>query len=122
MEKVAVTIAGAGLIALIYWFFFGKRSGSGSAGEEVSDTWTVIVDGGYKPNNITIPRDKPTKLTFTRNDPNRCLEEVVIPDFKIKEFLPLNEPITITLSPTKAGTFGFHCGMNMFHGRIEVAG
>ena len=56
-------------------------------GEEVSDTWTITVDGGYKPNIIKIPKDKPTTLTFIRKDANSCLEEVVFPDYKIKEYL-----------------------------------
>ncbi|MEK7588175.1 MAG: cupredoxin domain-containing protein [Patescibacteria group bacterium] len=123
MEKIVVTIGGIGLIGLIYWFFFGKKSreaGSRSAGEEVSDTWTITVDGGYKPNIIKIPKDKPTTLTFIRKDANSCLEEVVFPDYKIKEYLPLNKETVITL-PAPHKPSGFHCGMSMFHGKIEVA-
>ncbi len=32
----------------------------------------------------------------------------------------MNKPVNITLTPPKTGTFGFHCGMNMFQGKIEV--
>jgi len=113
MDKAIVTIAGLSLIAAIYWFFFGKK-------EEAMEVSTVIVDGGYKPNNIKIKSGKTTTLTFLRKDPNPCLEELIIPDFKIKKYLTINEPIAITLTPTKPGISSFHCGMNMFHGRIEV--
>ncbi|OGG29379.1 hypothetical protein A2973_02250 [Candidatus Gottesmanbacteria bacterium RIFCSPLOWO2_01_FULL_49_10] len=115
MDKAIVTISGLAIIAGIYWFFFGKK-------EEVikvSDTWTIIVDGGYKPNNIKIPKDKPATLTFMRIDANSCLEEIVFPDYKIKEYLLLNNKTTITLSPPHK-TSGFHCGMSMFHGKIDV--
>jgi plastocyanin domain-containing protein len=116
MDKLIVTISGLGLIGAIYWFFFGKREET----MEVRNNWDILVSGGYKPATITVPQGKPATLTFTRKDPNSCLEEVVIPDFKIKKFLPLNEPVAITLSPAKPGTFGIHCGMNMYHGKIEV--
>ena len=116
MDKAIVTIAGISLIAAIYWFFFGKKEEA----MEVTDSATITVDGGYKPNFIRVKQGKPVTLTFLRKDPNPCLEELVIPDFKIKKYLTLNDPIAITLNPTKPGITGFHCGMNMFHGRIEV--
>lgn len=116
MDKFIVTTLGLGLIAGIYWFFFGKKEEA----MESKTSWDILVEGGYKPSTVTLPAGKKTTLTFTRKDANSCLEEIVLPDFKIKKFLPLNEPISITLSPTKSGTYTMHCGMNMFHGRIIV--
>lgn len=116
MDKFVVTITGILSMIGVYWFFFGKKEEA----MEASDTWTITVDGGYKPNIIKIPKDKPATLTFIRKDANSCLEEIVFPDYKIKEYLPLNKEVTINLSPPHSGTSGFHCGMSMFHGRIEV--
>lgn len=116
MDKFIVTITGIAAIAAIYWFFFGKKEEA----MEVTDSATITVDGGYKPNNIKIKSGKSTTLTFFRKDPNPCLEEIVLPEFKIKKYLPVGESIPITITPDKTGVFGFHCGMNMFHGRIEV--
>jgi len=48
------------------------------------------------------------------------LEEIYIPDFKVKEYLPLNKSVEITLTPKKEGTYQTHCGMGMFHGKIIV--
>lgn len=115
MDNIVVTIAGIASIAGIYWFFFGKKEEAMGA----SDQWTITVEGGYKPNVIKIPKDKPVTLTIIRKDANSCLEEIVFSDYKIKEYLPLNKEITITLPPPHK-TSGFHCGMSMFHGRIEV--
>ena len=123
MDKILVTITGFATIAGIYWFFLGKKScetGSGSAGEETKNTWNIIVSGGYKPETIFIKEGKQTTITFTRTDSNSCLEEVVFPDYKIKEYLPLNKKVTITLPPSKKGTSSFHCSMQMFHGSIEI--
>lgn len=116
MDKLIVTTLGIGFIGIIYWFFFGKKEET----MEASDTWNILVDGGYKPSIIKIFKDKPASLTFTRKDPNPCLEEIVLPDYKIKKYLPMNEAVTITLPPPHSSKSGIHCGMNMFHGRIEV--
>jgi plastocyanin domain-containing protein len=116
MDKIVVSSAGVFIIAGIYWFFFGKKDKAAEAHGSV----TVIVEGGYKPKNIKIPKDQTTTLIFIRKDTNACLEELIFPDFKIKKYLPMHKPITITLSPKKPGRFNFHCGMNMFHGTIEV--
>ena len=116
MDKIVVSALGIGLIAAIYWFFFGKKEEA----MEAKNTWDIAVEGGYKPATVTIPQGKPSTITFTRKDPNSCLEEVVLPEFKIKKFLPMNQKVAVTLSPTKAGAFEIHCGMNMFHGKIIV--
>lgn len=80
----------------------------------------ILVDGGYKPDTIQIPKGKPTTIEFFRKDPSSCLEEVVLSDFKIRKFLPLNQKTEITITPNKVGTFPFSCGMNMFHGKVVV--
>lgn len=116
MDKLIVSITGLLTIIGIYWFFFGKKEET----METSDHWTITVGGGYKPNVIKIPKDKPAILTFMRIDANSCLEEIVFPDYKIKEYLPLHKEVTVTLPPPHESS-GFHCNMNMFHGRIEIA-
>ncbi len=116
MDKIIVLISGIGLISLIYWFFFGKSDKAVVAGETID----VLVDGGYKPENIKIKNGKTTKLIFTRTDTNSCLEEIIIPDFKVKEYLPLNKKVEISLTPDKKGIYQTHCGMGMFHGKIIV--
>lgn len=126
MDKIIVSLLGFISIIGIYWFFFGKsaqgRSTSGRKGLKGADnSISIIVEGGYKPKNISLPQGKKTTLIFIRKDENSCLEELIIPDFKIKKYLPMHTPVSLVLSPTKPGSFNFHCGMNMFHGTITVA-
>ena len=117
MDKIAVTVFGVGLIGFIYWFFFGKREDIVEAeGKEIS----IIVDGGYKPQTIRIKKGEEVKLALLRKDLNSCLEEFILPDFKIKKYLPLNKKVEISLTPKVSGEFGFHCGMNMYHGKVIV--
>lgn len=116
MDKILVTAIGLGFIGSIYWFFFGKKENVASAGTFL----TITVDGGYRPDVIRLKQGQKTTLTFIRKDTNTCLEDFYIPAFKIKEYFPINKPVTVTLTPPSKGTFGFHCGMNMYHGKIEV--
>lgn len=119
MDKILVSLGGIGLVGFIWWFFFGKRDESVPS-EAQKGNIEVIVEGGYKPSVIKLKKGVETTLVITRKDPNTCLEEIVLPDFKIKKYLPLNEKIEIKITPAKSGEFPFHCGMNMFHGKLVV--
>lgn len=111
-----VAIFGATGIFFTYWFFLMKKENIVA----VSDTVDITVDGGYTPNTISIPKGKKTRINFVRKDPSSCLEEVVLPDFKIRKFLPLNQKVPIEITPQKKGEYSYACGMNMFHGKIIV--
>lgn len=116
LDKIFVAAGGVGLIFFIWWFFFGKKEEATISGGVVE----ILVSGGYKPEKIKIKKGEKTKLIILRKDPNSCLEEIVIPDFKIKKYLPLNKKIEIEITPKKAGIYRFQCGMNMFHGELVV--
>lgn len=116
LDKIIVTVIGFIGITFTYWFFLMKKE----AVVSVTNSVDIIVDGGYAPSTISIPQRKTTKISFIRKDSSSCLEEVVLGDFKIRKFLPLNKKVTIEVTPKKTGTFNFACGMNMFHGKMVV--
>jgi len=116
LDKIIVTVSSILGIVFTYWFFLGKRDKE----VEVSDSVDIIVDGGYTPEAISIQKGKTTQINFIRKDPNSCLEEVVLGDFKVKKYLPLNQKVTIELTPKKSGEFPYSCSMNMYHGKIIV--
>ena len=116
LVQLIITVIGLSLILFIYWFFFAKEEEV----VEASSDMKIIVKGGYKPSTIKLKANQETALTFLRQDENSCLEEIVIPDFKIKEYLPINTPVTIRLTPPNKGEFDIHCGMNMYHGKLIV--
>lgn len=117
LDEIIVALISIAGIAFTYWFFLMKK-------EEVvavtSDSIDITVNGGYKPEVIVIPNGKTTKLNFLRTDSSSCLEEVVLGDFKIKKYLPLNQKVSVEITPTKKGEYQFSCGMNMFHGKVKV--
>ncbi len=116
LDKILVSLGGGVGMIFIYWFFFGKKENAVEAKEKVE----ITVDGGYKPEIIKIKKGNKVTLSLTRKDPSSCLEEFILPDFKIKKYLPLNKKVEIEITPSTVGTFGFHCGMNMYHGKIIV--
>ncbi|MDD2822880.1 MAG: cupredoxin domain-containing protein [Candidatus Daviesbacteria bacterium] len=116
MDKIIVTIFGFLGIIFVYWFFLMKKSEEVKAENSVD----ITVNGGYSPEVISIPKDRTTKINFTRTDPTDCLSEVVLGDFKIRRELPLNQKVTVEITPTKSGEFDYSCGMGMYHGKIVV--
>lgn len=118
MEPDKLLVIGLGFlgIAFTYWFFLGKKEKE----VQVQDEIDIIVEGGYSPEVISISRGKTTKLNFIRKDHTDCLEEVVLSDFKVRKRLPLNQKVTIEITPQKSGEYGYACGMNMYHGKIVV--
>lgn len=119
-----MTIFGVLAIGFIYWFFLGKKEKETEVSNSVDSTGSlqvdIIVNGGYSPEVISIPRGKTTKINFIRTDPTDCLSEVVLSDFRIRKELPLNQKVTVEITPEKSGEFGYACGMNMYHGKIVV--
>ncbi len=116
MNEIIVTILGVLGIIFVYWFFLLKKE----VKIEASDSIDITVNGGYIPDVISVSKDKTIKLNFIRKDSSSCLEEVVLSDFKIRKYLPLNEKVVVEITPKQTGEFNFTCGMNMFHGKIVV--
>lgn len=114
MDKIIVTVSAILGVAFVYWFFLGKREKAVA----VEGAVDILVEGGYSPSVISVPVGKSTKINFIRRDASSCLEEVIIPDFKIRQHLPLNTPVSVEITPPKVGEYLFACGMNMYHGKI----
>lgn len=117
IEQNFVLVGGLGMIVFIWWFFFGKKEKTSIV---KNNTIKIIIAGGYKPSIIKLNNGITTTLLLKRTEANSCLEEIVFPDFKIKEYLPVNQEISIKITPNKTGEFKFHCGMNMYQGKIIV--
>lgn len=119
--KAAVTLGGLGLIGLeLWWFRFSKTKAQKAESNQGIQETTITVDGGYEPNHIVVNAGKPVRLNFLRRDPSSCLEKVLLPDFHIAKDLGLNHVTPIEFTPKTPGQYTFTCGMNMFHGVVDV--
>lgn len=118
----AVVLGGTAAIVWVNWYFFlaersAARATVGAGGvQEV----TVRVLGGYEPAEVRVKRGAPVRLVFDRQETNGCSEEVVFPDFGVRKFLPPHRKTTVELTPERAGTYEFTCGMSMLRGRLTV--
>jgi plastocyanin domain-containing protein len=117
--QVAVTLLGAGAIAWIYWYFFaaGRVAVAASADGAGSQRVRIEVKGGYDPAVIRVRAGSPVRLEFYRDETNPCTEEVVLPDFGIRTFLPAHRTTAVSFTPGE-GRYEFACGMGMVHGTI----
>jgi plastocyanin domain-containing protein len=121
----AVVILGAlAAIAAVNWWFFVAGQTRKAVVASVGGVAEVViaVDGGYSPAVVQVRRGEKVRLVFDRKDTSSCSEEVVIPDFNVRRFLPSGERTVVEIEPTTSGRFPFTCGMSMLRGSIVVDG
>jgi plastocyanin domain-containing protein len=118
----AVVVLGAAAIAWVNWYFFAAHgpAAAASAGEGGVQQVTIAVRGGYEPGTVRVRAGSPVRLLFDRRETSGCSEEVVLPAFGIRRFLPAFQTTAVELTPQAAGTYEFTCGMGMLRGRIVV--
>ena len=119
-----VLAAGLAAIAWVNWYFFlaERKAAAATAGSGGVQEVTITVHGGYEPAEVRLQKGVPARLVFDRQETSGCSEEVVLPDFGIRRFLPAFQKTTVELTPDRAGSFEFTCGMSMLRGRLVVQG
>jgi hypothetical protein len=99
----------------------GERLGlRGAATGQVQTARVVVTESGFEPARVSLRAGVPASITLLRTTDKTCATEVVFPLLGIKRALPLNEPITIELTPRQTGEIAFACGMNMLKGTVVV--
>ena len=81
---------------------------------------TITVDYAYLPDRIEVKKGQKLRLHFYRKEDSQCTSEVVFKNFGIRKKLPAFKTTTVEITPTKAGTFKFACGMDMVEGKLVV--
>lgn len=117
-----VLLGGAAAIGWVNWYFFVAGRGSSAAVVAASGVQEVriAVQGGYTPAEVRVRRGDPVRLIFDRRETSSCSEEVVLPDFGIRRFLPAHEETVVEMTPDRPGTYEFTCGMGMLRGKVVV--
>jgi plastocyanin domain-containing protein len=81
----------------------------------------TVTDHGFEPKTVNVRPGVPTVLKITRTSEMTCATEIVIPTMKIKQDLPLNKTVEVSIGKLKKGEIRFGCGMNMMEsGQIHV--
>jgi len=118
--EIVVSIGGVALVAVLGWFFFGPKQARRAEVRGGVQQVEITVKGGYSPNLIRVQEGVPLRLVFDRQESSDCSARVVFPDFGVSKSLAAFGKTTVELVPTRAGEFGFACGMNMLHGTLVV--
>jgi plastocyanin domain-containing protein len=118
----AVVLGGLLTIAWINWYFFLAERATATATAVAGGVQEVAITvrGGYEPADVRVRKGAPVRLVFDRQETSGCSEEVVLPAFGIKRFLPAHRKTAVEFTPEKAGTYEFTCGMSMLRGRLTV--
>src|SRR5215213_8233728 len=99
------------LIAFVNWFFLGSKGtpavAAAAAPGGIVDV-TVLVEGGYTPSTIEVPAGSRVRMTFDRREDNPCSDEIVIPDFKIRQAVPAHARSILEFTATP-GRHEFSC-------------
>lgn len=119
-SQIAVLLGGAALIAFILWFFFGKRDGAPAATRRGVQEVEITVEGGYAPGTIHLAAGVPARLIFHRVETATCSEEVVLPDFGVRQKLPAHQRTAVEFLPEKPGRYPFTCGMGRLRGTLII--
>jgi plastocyanin domain-containing protein len=121
-SQIGVTVAGIAAIGWIFWHFFvaARHAVVPVVTPAGTQEITIVVDGGYAPAVVEVRSGHPVRLHFDRRDSGSCTEEVVLPDFGVRRFLPTGTTTTVEFTPMAPGTYDFACGMGMVHGKLRV--
>jgi plastocyanin domain-containing protein len=118
--ELVVTLAGLAAIVWINWYFFlaGAPPVAAATTGAGPQSVHIVVEGGYTPSVVKVQAGRPVRLEFERRESSGCTEEVVVPDFGIRTFLPPHQTTAIQFTPARPGTYEFTCGMGMVRGRV----
>ena len=116
-----VVALGASGIAWVNWYFFraGRVAPTPAVvGHASAAEVEIVVRGGYSPAAVSAKVGRPVRLVFDRQDDSSCSEEIVLPDFGVRRYLPTGKKTVIEVIPPRAGRYEFTCGMGMLHGAL----
>ncbi|MEW6430554.1 MAG: cupredoxin domain-containing protein [Myxococcota bacterium] len=76
----------------------------------------AVTDDGFVPANVTLKANEPVTFRVTRKTDDTCARDLLIEGTDIKLSLPLDTPVEVAWTPTKAGKVKFGCAMDMMIG------
>ena len=107
------------LAAILASLLTNTSCASNSSAAERRVTLTV-TNKGFQPATVRLKAGQPVRLVITRRTARTCATEIVLKEHGINQPLPLNKPVEVRFTPTKAGTLRYACAMDMISGKLIV--
>ncbi len=101
----------------------GPAAGSGQpSAAGVQDVYIkALGTGSYDNPQVTVKKGIPVRLHFSAQANAGCGRAFYLDGFNVKLISYSGEEQVAEFTPQQEGTFAYHCGMNMFRGRMVVA-
>ena len=114
-QKGGMTCCGGGMPSL-------ASSDKAVLAKQLKDkqTASILINGGYKPGQISVKQGKPVELTFTGGKNLGCGGTVVFRSLKISKDVAVGKSVVIKFTPKAKGEIPFTCSMGMLSGKVIV--
>nr|AQS34885.1 hypothetical protein [uncultured archaeon]AQS35000.1 hypothetical protein [uncultured archaeon] len=140
MKTKYFIIGGAGLIIIALAIFAVLNINKAQAYSTIQSTYTLgntvgntasntngqiqevrlyMKNYNYATEPAILKKGIPVRMTADLNTVVGCARDVVIKDFGVRKYVKTGDNI-IEFTPTKTGTIGIACSMNMYHGSFTV--
>lgn len=86
---------------------------------QVQEVRLYMKNYQYVTDPAVLKKGVPVRMTVDLNTVVGCATDIVIKDFGIRKYVRPGDNV-ITFTPTKTGTIGIACSMNMYHGTFTV--
>lgn len=83
----------------------------------------AVTKQGFEPDHVTLHKDEPVMLAFTRKTDATCAKSIVVDvgdGKRVTKPLPLDTTVEVALTPHKAGELHYACAMDMLHGVLTI--
>lgn len=80
----------------------------------------AVTEDGFVPAKVKANKGEKLRLVVTRKTDRTCATEIVIPGHGVNQKLPLNQAVTVELTPKASGEIRYACGMGHVAGVVFV--
>ena len=98
----------------------GSKSGDDAHAEHhaARSVGLSVTEQGFAPDRVKLKKDEPVDLVITRKTDETCAKALSIPNYGVTRELPLNQAVTVRLTPKKTGEIKYGCAMEMMVGGV----
>lgn len=83
----------------------------------------AVTADGFEPSRVTLPAGFASRLVITRTSDDTCATSVQSAALGLAETaLPLGQPVTVEVRPTRGGTYTLACAMDMISATLVATG